>query len=281
MMSLLPFADGARLLGIHPKTLRQWLKQDALELSPHPRDARVKCLTLSQLRHLADLHGRQLPQEITAHPAVAEAEPPCAHNEELLSSTSQDETSLLTKLASLETKVTALTEQVGQLALALLEARDRTIERRLSMLEAAVQDLGGKPLALSAPLMEALLLERGGRRLNPAEERLRSHLPPLIEYRAEGQYVIVSARDGELHFEPDGEEWFEWLATISSFRFVGQGGRFSACRTSERGQHTRCWAARRFFHGHDFWHYLGVTDHLTVALLEQVAATLQARVEAL
>jgi hypothetical protein len=44
-MSLLPLADCARLLGIHPKTVRQWLKQDPLELSVHPRDARIKCLT--------------------------------------------------------------------------------------------------------------------------------------------------------------------------------------------------------------------------------------------
>lgn len=46
-------------------------------------------------------------------------------------------------------------------------------------------------------------------------------------------------------------------------------------------QHAHCWAARRSFHGHDFWHYVGVTDRLTLALLEQAAAALQARVDAL
>lgn len=62
---------------------------------------------------------------------------------------------------------------------------------------------------------------------------------------------------------------------------MGPLGRFSACRRSEDGQHTRSWMARRFFHGHDFTYYLGVTDRLTVAYLEQVAALLQSRVDAL
>ncbi len=53
------------------------------------------------------------------------------------------------------------------------------------------------------------------------------------------------------------------------------------CRAPEKGQYTCRWAARRSFHGHDFWYYLGVTDRLTLASLEQAAAALQARVDAL
>ena len=61
----------------------------------------------------------------------------------------------------------------------------------------------------------------------------------------------------------------------------GPAGRFSVCRASTKGQYTRRWAARRLFHGHDFWHDLGVTDRLTLAVLEEAAAALQARVDAL
>lgn len=103
----------------------------------------------------------------------------------------------------------------------------------------------------------------------------------LIEYGAQGQYVVVCPRQGVLSLAPDSPEWFDWLASLTAFRFVGPAGRFSACRASTKGQYTRCWAARRWFHDHDFWHYLGVTDRLTLACLEQAAAALQARVDAL
>lgn len=289
-MSLFPLADCARLLGIHPKTLRQWIKQDALEMSIHPGDARVKCLTLAQVAHLADIHDRQLSQEISTHAVMPEGEAPRDLNETgtlmrqgecPVSSPDEDETSLLSQIASLASKVTTLTEQVAQLALALLETQGRTINHRLTAVEAALQDVGGKPIFLSSQPMGNSFLERRRRRLNQAEERVRSRLPPLIEYSAQGSYVIVSAQDGEVLVEPDEDSWFDCLATISSFRFIGQLGRFSACRTSEGGQQTRDWVARRFFHGYDFRYYLGVTDRLTIAYLEQAAAVLQSRVDAL
>jgi hypothetical protein len=118
-------------------------------------------------------------------------------------------------------------------------------------------------------------------RLLPVEVRARSRVTALIEYGAQGQYVAVCPKLGVLSLVPDSPAWFDWLASLTSFRFVGPAGRFSACRASENGQYTRRWAARRLFHGHDFWHYLGVTDRLTLASLEQAAAALQARVDAL
>jgi transposase len=93
--------------------------------------------------------------------------------------------------------------------------------------------------------------------------------------------VAVCPKLGVLSLPPASPQGFDWLASLTAFRFVGPPGRFSACRASEKGQYTRCWAARRSFHGHDFWHYLGVTDRLTLASLEQAAAALQARVHAL
>ena len=58
-MTLLPVADGARLLGIHPKTLHYWLKEAHLPLVPHLTDARIKCVTEEHLQQVASLHGRR------------------------------------------------------------------------------------------------------------------------------------------------------------------------------------------------------------------------------
>jgi hypothetical protein len=169
------------------------------------------------------------------------------------------------------------------LALELLQERTERYEQRLRALEALVS----QPLeSLQAPQQTTLAdlpapSPPPERRLLPVEVRARSRVTALIEYGAQGQYVAVCPRQGVLSLLPDSPQWFDWLASLTSFRFVGPAGRFSACRASEKGQHTRCWAARRSFHGHDFWHYLGVTDRLTLASLEQAAAALQARVDAL
>jgi len=61
--------------------------------------------------------------------------------------------------------------------------------------------------------------------LHPAEQLARSRRPPLIEYCASGIYVIISSQDGEVHLEPNSRAWFDWLATLSSFRFIGPVGR--------------------------------------------------------
>ena len=61
--------------------------------------------------------------------------------------------------------------------------------------------------------------------LHPAEHLARSRRPPLIEYCASGLYVIISSHEGEVHLEPHSRAWFDWLATLSSFRFIGPVGR--------------------------------------------------------
>jgi hypothetical protein len=114
---------------------------------------------------------------------------------------------------------------------------------------------------------------------------IETHLFPKCEddpeFGAQGQYVAVCPKLDVLSLIPDSPQWFDWLTSLTAFRFVGPAGRFSACRASEKGQYSRCWATRRSFHGHDFWHYLGVTDRLTLASLEQATVALQAWVDAL
>jgi hypothetical protein len=286
-MVTFPVAMGARLLGIHPKTLHQWLTEAHLPVAAHPTDARIRCVAQEHLLEVARLHGRPLPTLPAApapdgHAAFDLAAEP-AHLAALLSAPSASLADLLQRLSHLEMHVTTLQHQLAGLALELLHERTGRDAQRLQTLEALLPqpleslqtpqeiEVAGPPVPSSRPAP----------RLLPAEVRARSRVTALIEYGARGLYVAVCPKLGVLSLPPDSPEWFDWLASLTSFRFVGPPGRFSACRASEKGQYTRRWAARRSFHGHDFWHYLGVTDRLTLASLEQAAAALQARVDAL
>jgi hypothetical protein len=286
-MTLFPLADGARLLGIHPKTLCQWLKTAQLPLALHPTDARIRCVAQADLLEVARLHRRPLP-DLSAAPAPApEGRPGCAAaptpprlmNAVGLAALAE----LREQLALLHTQVATLQQHLTGLALHVLHERTESYDQRLQSLEAllsapleAVQPSQQPDVA--APLAPC---PQPAPRLLPVEVRARSRVTALIDYGTQGQYVAVCPRQGVLALSPDSPAWFDWLASLTSFRFVGPAGRFSACRASEKGQYTRRWAARRVFHGHDFWHYLGVTDRLTLAVLEEAAAALQARVDAL
>ena len=299
-MMLIPQMDCCTLLGIDPKTLRQWLKQATMPLAAHPTDARLKCLTQEHVQQLATLHGRPLPWPAAACPVLPDALPPLLPMEGQAHPPQASEAkplptagsgslgvaeaaALLQKLASLERSVTTMQEQLTRLVLEGLRERQRSADQRLSVLEALVQQMLGP-----APVPPALQQTTGvgpadaspspGRHLLPAELRARSRVTPLIEYGAQGCYVLVCPQEGTLPFAPESAEWFDWLASLTSFRFVGQQGRFTAYRDSERGQRTRCWRAHRHIHGRNYRHYLGTTDRLTLASLEQAAAKLQAYV---
>jgi hypothetical protein len=116
--------------------------------------------------------------------------------------------------------------------------------------------------------------------LHPAEQLARSRRPPLIEYCPSGIYVIISSQEGEVHLEPNSRAWFDWLATLSSFRFIGPVGRFTAHRGYKQGQQTHFWSASRCVRRHTYKHYLGVTESLTLANLEHIAARLQSDIDA-
>jgi len=298
-MALIPLIDCYELLDIDPKTLRTSLKRACIALTPHPTDARIKCLTTEQIELLAAMHSRLLRPAVdglagasgggTAQRASWHADAPPDPSVGASPLTSQEDISLFQKLSILETRVIQLSDHLTGLALVLLQQRDHSIERRISTLETVMTDLLGRPLALpSLPDQEAPVEKAASavkpkpvRQLNPAEERARSRMPPLIEYSAQGTYVMVSSQEGELSLRPDSREWFEWLATLSSFRFVGQQGRFTAYRDSKHGRPTRSWRAHRHIHQHNYKHSLGVTDQLTITRLEQVAATFPSSLAAL
>ena len=296
-MTTFPVARGARLLGIHPKTLHHWLNEAKVPLAPHPTDARIKCVAEEHLLEVARRHGRPLPpladaarlsegspppsrEEPARSLSVPEAEP--AHLAVSLSAPSALEAGLLQRLAHLETKISTLQEQLAQLTLALLNARERTVEQRLAALEALIQPEVEKHLPADphepGARQEPVSVSHRVHQPLPVEQRVRSRMPALIEYGAQGTYVIVSSQEGELPLTPDSPEWFEWLASISSFRFVGKLGRFTAYRHDRL---SRSWRAYRRVHQQDYKQLLGVTDQLTIQRLEQVAATLQSHLSSL
>jgi DNA-binding transcriptional MerR regulator len=295
-MTLLPVADGARLLGIHPKTLHHWLKEAHLPLATHPRDARIKCVTEEHLQHVARLHGRPLqasrPLEAASPPLVPPqvSFPYLPDNEGEAASTAcsllpscESEADLIQKLSGLETKIATLQEQIAQLTLALLQERERSVEQRLTTLEFLMQAFREKQmptLPVPEPGHDPAGMARPPQALHPAEQRARSRRPPLVEYSAPGIYVIIRSQEGELHLEPNSRAWFDWLATLSSFRFIGPVGRFTAHRGYKQGQQTLYWSASRCVRRQTYKHYLGMTKSLTLANLEHTAARLQSDVDA-
>ena len=64
-MTTLTQTDCCTMLGIDPKTLRNWLRQAHMQFAPNPNDARLKCLTEAQVLHLAARHDRPLSSALT------------------------------------------------------------------------------------------------------------------------------------------------------------------------------------------------------------------------
>jgi hypothetical protein len=287
--------DCCTMLGIDPKTLRNWLRHAGMQFIAHPTDARLKCLTPEQVQQLAILHVRPLQMTSAASPALQEAVTPLESPDESTPAKRENEAPFVAATAplsedaelrktvcSLEAKVTTLQEHLTQLTLELLRERTERYEQRLSALEALLSQQTG--MSCSPPELVMVGDQRQEapskpeRVLLPVELRARARVIPRVEYGATGCYVFVCPREGVLSFLPDSAEWFDWLASLTSFRFLGPHGRFTAYRDSEHGQRTRYWTASRCIHGREYRHYLGVTDHLTLARLEQIAAKLQSHV---
>jgi len=137
-MVTFPVATGARMLGIHPKTLHHWLKEANMPVAPHPTDARITCVAQEHLLEVARQHARPLP-DLASAPASPEeqARPWPAHEAwpapaaALLSASSASPADLIQRLSCLETRIMTLQEQHAQLALALrrgARANGRAIE---------------------------------------------------------------------------------------------------------------------------------------------------------
>lgn len=276
------------MLGIDPKTLRNWLRHAGMQFVAHPTDGRLKCLTQEQVQQLATLHARPLQISPAASPVLgdettvltsSEGRTPATQENEaqFVSATTSlsEEAELRKTVCGLEAKVMTLQEHLTQLTLELLRERTERYEQRLSALEALLPQHAGSSSFVQEPV--PIVEQRphnssvSPRLLQPAELHARSRILPRIEYGTQGLYVLVCPREGVLSFPIDSPEWFDWLASLASFRFLGPQGRFTAYREGQ----TRMWKAYRTFHGRPHRRYLGITDRLTLARLEHVAASLQ------
>lgn len=255
------------LLAVDPKTLRQWLAQAHLALHPHPLDARIKCLTSEQVQLLAGLHDRVLSTPVESLPPV-----PTHGKPEECAGAALSDADLRARLAQMEAQVATLQAQLTDLTLQLLREREQRTEARLLALEAERGSDGAdemtEPTEKGFTGASQVVLPAFAR--HETEKRLI----PLIEYGARGRYVLIDPQEGELPIAPDSPEWFEWVASLSSFRFVGQTGRFSARRGFNQ-RPNRGWYAQRTIHQQFRGKYIGTSEHVTLARLEHIAAELQ------
>jgi hypothetical protein len=244
-------ADCCRHLGIDPKTLHRWLAQAQLPVQRHPTDGRKTGLREDHLRQLAVLHHRSLP-------ALPQAAPP-----PLAPSDPAPLLALPEWLASLQAQLNAVQQQLAELTHLLHQPTPPA-------LPAAA---GSPPTRPSTPTPSASQSRSAAPARTPP--RKPAHVIPLVEASQQGQYVVMCPRQGRLAFAPDSPEWFAWLATQSSFRFAGRQGRFTAHHEVLRVPNG-AWRAHRHIRNHSYTLRLGLTQDLTIAVLEHAAATLQA-----
>ncbi len=101
----------------------------------------------------------------------------------------------------------------------------------------------------------------------------------LIEHvrGTENRYLFMDRLEGSAQVRsnlvPDSPDWFHWLAHLGSFHFQGKSGHFTA-RQEHKQRGDAYWYAYRKAHTQRLKRYLGTTDKLTLASLEQTAHSL-------
>ncbi len=260
-MTFLSLAEGCRRLGVDPKTLRRWLSRAHLPLESHPSDGRLKGITSESLQLLARLHHRSLTPLSQEPPAPVPSQVP-----------------------PLPTALLALPETLGA-----LQAQILALQQQVAALTHLLQQPGPEPASPAAPTQPTRTAKRPSKPTPPAPRsrpatstaaqppHKAAHVLPRVEYANQGHYVVICPKQGLLALEPDSPAWFTWLARQSSFRFVGRCGRLTA-------HHEWCvprgaWRAHRHIRNHSYTLRLAPTQGLTIAVLEQAAAALQAHLQ--
>ncbi len=262
-MTLMSLTDCCRRLSIDAKTLRRWLALAHFSLQAHPTDARIKGLTVDQLRQVATTHRRTLADlpETLAPPVAAcqPAEPPPF---------SRDLLEVLQTMASLSAQLAVLQQRLAELT-----PLQHLVQVPASPCPAEPATARGEPTPAPAPPKPRPATSSSARR-----RRAPARVLPLVEYGTHGGYVVICPQHGLLTLEPDSPQWFAWLATLASFRFVGKHGRLTAHREVARLPRA-AWRAHRQIRNQTYNLRLGSTEGLTIAALEQAAAALQAHLK--
>lgn len=252
-MTFVSVADACRRLGIDAKTLRRWLREAQLPLHSHPYDGRKKGMSQEHLAVLARLHQRRLTSSEEEEPALL----PC-------------------QLPALPAALLSLPEQ-----LVAMQAQLVTLQQQVTALTRLLQQPRPEPAIPLAPT-PIRTTKRPSKPTSPASRSRRTgklpskpvHVIPRVEYGNEGRYVVICPKQGLLPLEPDTPEWFAWVAEQDSFRFVGQGGHFTA---HHEGRVPKgAWRAHRHIRNQGYHLRLAPTQELTIAVLEQAAKALQA-----
>ena len=249
-MTFVSVAQATTRLGIDAKTLHRWLADAQLPLHSYPHDGRKKGVSEEHLQVLARLHHRRLTSSQQEEPAQL----PCQ-----IPALPADLLSLPEQLSAMQAQLVTLQQQVADLTRLLTQHRP----------ESAIALTPTKPTSTARPTLPAP-------RSRPAAPTPRKpvHVIPRVEYGSEGHYVVICPKQGLLPFEPETPEWFAWVAQQDSFRFVGQGGHFTAHH--EWRVPKGAWRAHRHIRNHVHVLRLAPNHELTIAVLEQAAAALQA-----
>ena len=276
-MTMVSLTDCCRLLAIDPKTLHRWMSLSHLSTQPHPLDARLKCVTREQVQQLAVTHRRTLPESSEQH-FQPETSAPSTPSDVIRASV------LSSVVSDVSVHITALTQQLGS-----LQAYVATLHHQLALLTEQLQKeqqwrtsvtktFLDKSQESSLDKSQESSLDKEPALPSPSiDRRKHPHVLPLVEYGAQGKYVMISPEQGMLSFEPDSPQWFAWLSTLPSFRFVGQQGRFTAFRGYQCSESTPWWAHRQI-RNHSHKRRLGTTASVTIESLELAASSLQALV---
>ena len=100
-----------------------------------------------------------------------------------------------------------------------------------------------------------------------------ARLNTVIEYSDGDSYFLYDPDGGHRTFALDSPEWFAWLRTLGSFHFKGKQGHFTA-RSERKKYADRYWYAYRKVNQKLYKRYLGTTEKLTRASLEETALAL-------
>jgi hypothetical protein len=253
-MTFVSVAQASRRLGIDAKTLRRWLTDAPLPLQSHPHDGRKKGVSSDHLHVLARLHQRSL-TPLPEGPPV----------------------SLPGGMPELSVALLALPERFD-----VLQAQIAALQQQVADLTRLMTQHEPEPAIPLAPLQQSRTAKRPPKPTSPAPRSCPAAKPPSkpprvlprVECGREGRYIVICPKQGLLSLEPDTPEWFAWVATQSSFRFVGKLGRFTAHH--EWRVPKGAWRAHRHLRNHSYTLRLAPSQELTIAVLEQAAEALQA-----
>lgn len=274
-MTLFSFTTSCHCLGVDSKTLRRWLHAARLACCPHPADARLTCLTLSQLELLAQVHNRPL---LLTSPASSPLEPSGASVPASASSLDSDTSPHMQPITLLQQQIASLQTQVAELALALLAVHSsRPSPASPTPL---APDTAPANLSVTTEISVPPAAAASQKRL-PAKPSSRTRMLPLIQLRDDASVVVITPSEGIISLLPDSPEWFAWLASIEAFAFDGPTGRFSATRKVRHGERIQAWNLHRSLYGRSCSLYMGQTPTLTLARLQALATAASDRLTSL